>query len=219
MEEMKLEMQTSRHWRLCPQPGHLQRGRYLVLVQVHSPGDVCEVQTVKLPTSKGIYRAELAEVSEVREGVVMWQRVEKAERLELASSEVGERDLLQLRERLVFGHKERDPFLCIVGLVLESFYDFGRFEVVKEGVEWASNREKIGTTSYCNGETCQRVQKHLYFQNIKDEKNQSSELLTLMGLTQVLYSTAFIRPRNSERRVLMVSSHLRPALALASLSS
>lgn len=108
---------------------------------MHSPGDVCEVQTVKLPTSKGIYRAELAEVSEVREGVVMWQRVEKAERLELASSEVGERDLLQLRERLVFGHKERDSFLGIVGLVLESFYDFGRFEVVKKSVEWAGNCE------------------------------------------------------------------------------
>lgn len=59
-------------------------------VEVHSPRHISEIQGTKLSTRKGTDRTDLAEVSEVGERVVMWQRMVKEDGFELVSGEIRE---------------------------------------------------------------------------------------------------------------------------------
>lgn len=111
-------------------------------IQLHRPRIVGKIQSIRA-TSKGWNGVLLAEIPEIRQRVVMWQSMEKAERLELVLREIGERRLLERRKGFVFWHKDGDSFFGVVGLVLESLNDFGGLKIVEESVEWASHREQV----------------------------------------------------------------------------
>lgn len=91
--------------------------------------DIGEVQGV-ITTSKGVDRPYATEVLEVSERIVVWQGMEEAQLLKLVLGEVGQRRFLKGTESTVLGYKESKAFVCVVGLILESFKHFSGFQVV-----------------------------------------------------------------------------------------